>query len=135
MKRLIPIAFLLCFAAARPAAAGQLHWAASDNGKDIAWEDAKAFCAGKGSGWRLPTAAELESLFGGPPQRCGRATCRVSAKIRLSGPWFWSATEVSSGEAHDPEDVAWGVLLVNGARTQNLRPIAYDARALCVQDS
>jgi len=135
MKRLVSTAFLLCLATALPAAAGQLHWAASDNGKDIAWEDSKAYCAGKGSDWRLPTATELESLFGGPPQRCGRATCRVSAKTRLSGPWFWSATEVSPDEAHDPGDVAWGVLLVNGVRTQNLRPIAYDARALCVHGS
>jgi hypothetical protein len=133
MKRLIPTAFLVFLTNTLPAVAGDLRWAASDNGKDIAWEDAKAYCAAKGSGWRLPSVTELESLYGGSPRRCGRVTCRVKARLTLTGPWFWSASEVGTDEARDAEDVAWGVLLVNGVRTQTLRPIDYGARALCVR--
>ncbi len=133
MKAAISTVLFFCLAGAAPASA--LRWDGHDNGKDIAWEDAKAYCAGRGPGWRLPAMAELESLYGGPSRRCGRALCRATARVRLTGPWFWSATEVSPDEASDPDDVAWGVLLVNGARTQNLRPIAYDARALCVRGS
>lgn len=133
MKAATSAALLLCLAGTSPASA--LPWGARDNGKDIAWQDAKAYCAGKGPGWRLPEITELESLYGGSSRHCGRALCRAAARAHLTGPWFWSATEVSPDEASDSEDVAWGLLLVNGARTQNLRPIAYDARALCVRGS
>lgn len=120
MKALLSAALLLSLTAASSASA--LEWQARDNGKDIAWDDAKAYCAGKGSGWRLPEIAELDALYGGQ-SRHG------------TGPWLWSATEVSPEEASDSEDVAWGLSLANGARTQNLRPIAYNARALCVRGS
>jgi len=44
-----------------------LMWAATDNGADINWDEAKAFCENfKGGGhsdWRLPTLAELDTLF------------------------------------------------------------------------
>jgi hypothetical protein len=44
-----------------------LMWAAHDNGKNITWPDAKAYCANyKGCGhtdWRLPTASELKGLY------------------------------------------------------------------------
>ncbi len=121
MKWMMGAALLLC--AAAEARADGLRWAGRDSGRDIAWEDAKAYCAGKGAGWRLPEIGELETLFGGA----------LPAKLHLSGSWFWSATEVSPEDAHDAEDVAWGVVRANGIRTQNLRPIAYHARALCVR--
>lgn len=127
----------LCLIAAMPSArAGDgRHWAGRDNGRDIAWEDAKLFCRRMGPGWRLPSVTELEALYGGPPRRCGKETCRLRVAVKLSGPWLWSGTEVSPAESRDPDDVAWGVLLVNGVRSQNLRPIDYDARALCVRGS
>ncbi|RJX28877.1 MAG: DUF1566 domain-containing protein [Desulfurivibrio sp.] len=44
-----------------------LMWAARDNGTDISWEEAKAFCENyRGGGhadWRLPTLAELDTIF------------------------------------------------------------------------
>jgi len=98
-----------------------LVWAGADNGKDIAWDDAKTYCSMKGPGWRLPEVTELESLSHG------------KLKAHLSGSWLWSATEVTAQEASDAEDVAWGVQMINGVRTQNLRPIAFGARALCVK--
>ncbi|MCB2181418.1 MAG: DUF1566 domain-containing protein [Desulfobulbaceae bacterium] len=44
-----------------------LMWALRDNGKDIAWEEAKSYCeqynAGGYSDWRLPTLEELSTIF------------------------------------------------------------------------
>jgi hypothetical protein len=45
----------------------KLMWAAKDNGKDINWEDAKAYCENyRGGGytdWRMPTQDELAGLY------------------------------------------------------------------------
>ena len=44
-----------------------LQWAAHDNGRDISWRDANAYCLNyKGGGhadWRLPTSDELRGLY------------------------------------------------------------------------
>lgn len=44
-----------------------LMWAEKDNGQDINWEDAKAYCenysAGNYTDWRQPTQDELKTLF------------------------------------------------------------------------
>jgi len=44
-----------------------LQWAAKDNGRDINWQNARAYCQNyRGGGhtdWRLPTAYELEGLY------------------------------------------------------------------------
>ena len=70
-----------------------LEWTQSDNGSDINWASAGAYCAGKGSGWRLPSTAELQSLYdasGTVSTSCGSETCRVSPLFRLTGPVGWS---------------------------------------------
>jgi hypothetical protein len=45
----------------------RLMWAAKDNGSPIHWEDAFSYCQNYGGGghtdWRMPTLAELESLY------------------------------------------------------------------------
>ncbi|TNF61916.1 MAG: DUF1566 domain-containing protein, partial [Burkholderiales bacterium] len=45
--------------------AGRLIWTRQDNGTDVDWEGAAAWCASLGQGWRLPSRAELESLTAG----------------------------------------------------------------------
>ena len=44
-----------------------LTWAAKDNGEDIAWQDAKSYCANYNGGgysdWRMPTQDELAELY------------------------------------------------------------------------
>jgi formylglycine-generating enzyme required for sulfatase activity len=137
MRQMAAAVLCLCaIAGAAPSrAAGGPQWARADNGRDIDWADAKAFCGAMGPGWRLPSVAELEALYGGSSRRCGTAICRTSLKLRLTGAWFWSNEEVGPDQARDPGDLAWGVLLVNGEPTQNLRPIDYGARALCVRGS
>lgn len=44
-----------------------LQWAAQDNGKNINWHNARAYCQNYSGGghtdWRLPTVSELEGLY------------------------------------------------------------------------
>jgi len=68
-----------------------LEWSLSDNGADINWSEATKYCTSKGSSWRLPTIAELQSVYD-PTQTtsCGPYPCHAAQKLHLTGPWFWS---------------------------------------------
>ena len=74
-----------------------LMWAAKDNGRDIHWPAAKAYCdnykGGGYSGWRLPTSAELEGLY--------KAGIRYNSGdiINISGSCPW-ASETSGSQAY-----------------------------------
>ncbi len=148
----LAVSFLFCAAIAAPAemtgegrwkdvcngvlADGRtgLQWTRNDNGGELDWNDADSYCNGKRNGWRLPSLEELTALYdeaaGGTG--CVQALCKVSSKFNLTGSWFWSATQVGK-DATDGAELAWGVLLVNGARTQTVREAAYGTRALCVR--
>jgi hypothetical protein len=39
-----------------------LQWEQPVSTDGYTWETAKAYCEGKGAGWRMPTKAELESI-------------------------------------------------------------------------
>ncbi|MGE3480985.1 MAG: DUF1566 domain-containing protein [Gammaproteobacteria bacterium] len=110
--------------------ARSLQWTQSDNGSDIDWDAASGYCAAKGGGWRLPTVAELQSLYdeslAGVP--CGNLTCEVSPLLRLTSFWFWSNETNGSSEA-------WYVTLYNGHRNLGHRSYGLDGRALCVRPS
>jgi hypothetical protein len=84
-------------------------------------------CQGQGGGWRLPSSAELQSLFKAelPGVQCGEYSCKVSERFSLSGPWFWSNERNGSSEA-------WFVSLFTGARFSSLVGTGY-RRALCVR--
>ncbi|MGE0371875.1 MAG: DUF1566 domain-containing protein [Gammaproteobacteria bacterium] len=105
-----------------------LEWTQADNGRDINWRDARAHCAARGGGWRLPKVEELQSLIGhrdtGAP--CGKLTCKVSRLFRLSEPFFWS------GDPNGPAD-AWCVNLRDGTRYSDAITAASSSRALCVR--
>ncbi|MEW6365719.1 MAG: DUF1566 domain-containing protein [Acidobacteriota bacterium] len=82
-----------------------LMWAAKDNGANIKWDAATAYCAsfraGGHSDWRMPTTAELRSIY--DDSRKGyRCACRkylpllgaydhvlVTPLIQLSCDWVW----------------------------------------------
>jgi hypothetical protein len=74
----------------------EMEWADSDNGADTTWNEAKNYCASKGSGWRLPAIAELKLQYQhGKEAVCFRwqdadIHCRVASKSRLTGELFWS---------------------------------------------
>jgi hypothetical protein len=112
----------------------KLQWMQTDNGDDIDWNEAGAFCDRMHNGWRLPSLPELKSIYdereGGVA--CGRANCKVAAQFHLTGTWFWSATQVGK-DATDGIELAWGVLMVNGAQTQTVRDAGYGSRVLCVR--
>ena len=115
-----------------------LQWTAADNGADIDWNAAKAWCVSKRFRWRLPTLLELLSLYVAPGEgasgvACGASTCRAYVEFKLSGSWFWSATPVGQ-DAYDGIEMAWGVQLINGAKTQTVMDLSEGSRALCVRN-
>ena len=115
-----------------------MRWTQNDNGQDIGWEQARAYCRGMGMGWRLPTLAELTEMNAAARlvdehAACGDALCQASPLFHLSSNWYWSDTALTQAESEEFDELAWGLLLVNGRRTQALRDASYGSRALCVQ--
>ena len=109
--------------------AQNLEWTKQDNGGDIDWQGAMAWCNQKGGNWRLPTAAELKRLFdrsGSSTTPCGEGTCKVSPQFRLSKWWFWSSERNGSSEA-------WSVNLYGGYRYSDHIGRRSNGRALCVR--
>ncbi|BAO30623.1 hypothetical protein SUTH_02844 [Sulfuritalea hydrogenivorans sk43H] len=103
------------------------EWADSDNGADINWSEATHYCASQGSGWGLPTVAELENSYKtGQPTPCHKSTCKVSSKSRLTGLLFWSNESNGSSEVE-------GVSLMTGERSAVNVKYRINARALCVR--
>jgi hypothetical protein len=114
---------------AREEAARGPQWAESDNGANIDWKEATAYCASKGSGWRLPTVAELQSSYqSGQSTPCGPFTCNVASKSRLTAPFFWSNANKGSSEA-------WVVVLTSGGKFTHDAEDRNARRALCVRRS
>jgi hypothetical protein len=111
------------------------EWLQDDNGEDVDWNSAHSYCERRDHGWRLPRLPELKSLYDEHALgvRCAQALCRVSSQFHLTGTWFWSATQVGK-DSTDGIELAWGVLLVNGAPTQAVRDASYGSRVLCVRD-
>jgi len=109
-----------------------LYWTQSDNGSNVNWGQAGAWCQQRGQGWQLPSVDELAGIYddsGNVSTQCGSLTCTVSSKFRLTSYWFWSATPGNgSGEA-------WGVGLVLGERFSLVVSFAFNRRALCVRRS
>jgi formylglycine-generating enzyme required for sulfatase activity len=141
--RRVPLALFFTFlgVAARGAPAtteaADLRWTTADNGQAVDWADAKAYCAGLGHGWRLPAIEELDKLYTAAAQAgdtvpCGDAACKAPPQFQLSSAWHWSGTAVTKEQAHDYDELAWGLTLVNGRRTMALNFSPYGARALCV---
>ena len=70
-----------------------LMWAASDNGDDIDWQGAKAYCENyRGAGyadWRLPSLDELERLYDESVSQDCAGTCYITRLIDLTEccPW------------------------------------------------
>ena len=109
-----------------------LEWAQADNGADIDWKSAGKFCAAKGDGWRLPSVAELQSLYdksGQLESSCGAGfTCKLSPLFKITGPWAWSNEPSTSLSA-------WIVILTKGNTYTYVVSDAAKKRALCVLGS
>jgi serine/threonine protein kinase len=111
-----------------------LQWAQSDNGADIGWNDARKFCAARGSDWRLPSVDELLAIYASnvpTPRVCAvhgalSYTCKTSVLFHLTSTAFWSGTALGAGKS-------WDVLLFSGLRDAVPVEFAQDIRALCVR--
>lgn len=82
----------------------KLMWAAKDNGGDITWPQARAYCENyRGGGymdWRLPSYAELASLY--DTSKTYKSDCgsevHITDLIHLSCRMFWTSnTSVLTG--------------------------------------
>lgn len=114
-----------------------LTWAAEDNGQDLNWESAKAYCesfsAGGHTDWRLPTVGELRSLFDPADSRIARCDSdpkswriHVAPAIDLSCYWVWSS------ETPDSTSAVY-LLFDTGLTHLALRTYPFDGRALPVR--
>jgi hypothetical protein len=110
-----------------------LEWLLSMTYSDMIWQDAVDYCASLGSGWHLPSVAELRTAIRGCASTelggacsvsdgCSASSCETGACSGCSGPgpglgggyrddhlkgaceWFWSSTACS-----DLADQAWAV--------------------------
>lgn len=114
-----------------------LMWTKTDNGSDVDWNQATAYCsklqlAGY-SGWRLPTIEELEGIHDPsvPVQTTYDdfpvITVFVKGKLKLTG-WDWSSTQGDTPEWAKTYDFSGG--------NRNAFPSSrfnYNMRALCVR--
>jgi polyisoprenoid-binding protein YceI len=112
-----------------------LEWTRADNGYDIDWTHAKEFCAHLPGKWRLPTIDQLAAVYErsmAAGTSCGPSRCGISGPFRLSAEWFWSADAVGN-DGSDGAELAWGLGMVNGARTKSVQYAGDGSRALCVR--
>ena len=103
-------------------------WARTDNGTDIDWPSADAYCeklplAGY-SDWRLPTIDELETLY--DPNVDARYKIRSPFKLTACCPW-------SSDK--EGSDSAWHFNFPYGKRYRFRLDFPDVRRALCVRRS
>ena len=102
-------------------------WTAVDNGSDVDWFDAIEYCTTRGANWKLPTAADLLSLYQESFLRpCGERRCSVTPLIALSGAEYWT-------DSRDGELGAFTVNLSSGQRVGAPSISPFGKRALCVQ--
>ena len=66
---------------------------------EMTWQEAKQYCSGLGSGWYLPSSAELDQLYENKTELGGFSDVK----------FYWSSTEINSGSA-------WALAFFNGYR-------------------
>jgi hypothetical protein len=108
---------------------GHLLWTRQDNGSDVDWAGAQAWCESLGQGWRLPSRAELEALTtgsAGETTPCRGARCKAPALFALSSYWMWSGDRNADGRATYH-------YLNTGHTQKSAVDYKLNARALCVK--
>jgi hypothetical protein len=111
-----------------------LEWAGRDNGSDITWTNATAYCEaltlGGFSGWRLPSVEEMGALYRAVESRpleelsCGGPWHPVPG-VRASCFWFWSGTRTGASEASS--------INFSDGRRHAFHVVDFNTRALCVR--
>ena len=105
-----------------------LEWTQSDNGTDINWNEATAYCSNKGPGWKLPSNDDLLNIYDKSASVSCNASnpCRTSPLFQLSGHIFWTNELNASSQA-------WLFVLTMGIRDPSSVEFRFGARALCVR--
>jgi hypothetical protein len=116
-----------------------LEWSQKDNGADIDFKGAKAFCddldlAGHDD-WRLPTLEELKGLYDenvtSPPTYLYRGKpypLRMDPAFALTAPGIWSSTM-----RYERGSVAWSFFFSSGRELSTTPNQTNYQRALCVR--
>jgi hypothetical protein len=91
----------------------KLTWQQTISSNSYAWADAKTYCAGVGSslggtGWRLPTLKELQSIV--DYSQADSPMIDSTAFPGTPSDWFWSASPASYSSSD-----AWFVYFVDGS--------------------
>jgi hypothetical protein len=116
-----------------------LMWTKADNGSNMDWNQAIAYCTnlhlGGYSDWRLPAIDELEGIYdpgidvpGLERYKNGEVIIEhVKGNLKLSG-WHWSSTQKNSGHA-------WFLTFSSTNRVKDDFPLGLsnNGRALCVR--
>jgi hypothetical protein len=121
-----------------------LIWTRKDNGSDVDWNQADAYCSNMQlagyKDWRLPTVDELQGIFDPSVSMktvfdYGDVNVHVKGNLKLTG-WQWSS---SQGDAPGkPWQGAWSFIFHHdtGERGKpNFLGFSYSMRALCVRRS
>jgi hypothetical protein len=76
-----------------------LMWAKSDNGKELAWTEARSYCEAQAlagyKDWRLPAVKELGTIYVDQPVvliQVGPRPSRIAGGILLTHAWVWSGS-------------------------------------------
>jgi hypothetical protein len=104
-----------------------LEWTKRDNGKDIDYQSAKAYCAslprGSGANWRVPTIIELDKLI----DKNSSGSYKIQSPFKLTGTDVWSTEEHIDGKN------IWIVKFSEGRRVTSLLWGKDGRRVLCVR--
>jgi hypothetical protein len=112
-----------------------LTWTKQDNGTDVNWNQAVAYCSNLRLGgyidWRLPTIDELQNIYDVSADVPGQwpdgeeVTWHVKCNLKLSGTQ-WSSSQGNAGEA-------WLFVFKKGGRGAVVISYSTYTRALCVR--
>ncbi|MEA3548126.1 MAG: DUF1566 domain-containing protein [Thermodesulfobacteriota bacterium] len=84
-----------------------LIWAAQDNGANLTWGEALAYCknysAGGHKDWRMPTPEELATLYGASKEIKSEedkfSVDLVTKSIQVTAPWVWTSRRSPNNKA------------------------------------
>ena len=84
-----------------------LIWAAQDNGANLTWSGALAYCknysAGGHNDWRMPTPEELATLYGDSKETKSEedklSVDLVTESIQVTAPWVWTSRRAPNNKA------------------------------------
>ncbi len=85
-----------------------LTWQAEMAAEPYTWNDAKAYCSGLNSGWRLPSVAELQTIV---DEASAPSAIDPRAFPDTPGAVFWTSSPVAG------QPYAWGIDFSNGVTT------------------